>query len=156
MKRSLRFRLNGKPTQIETDDERKLLWVLRTDLALTGAKYGCGEGLCGSCTVIVDGQAVHACQTPLKAIADKEVLTIEGLAKDGVLHPVQRAFLEHVGYQCGYCTPGMILGAYALLRDNPHPTREAILAGMERHLCRCAAHQRIVAAVEAAAQGGKS
>ncbi len=156
MKRSLRFRLNGKPIQLDTDDERQLLWVLRTDLELTGAKYGCGAGLCGACTVLVDGKAVHACRTPLRAVESKEVLTIEGLAKDGALHPLQQAFLDHLAYQCGYCTPGMILGAYALLRENPHPTRQAILDGLERHLCRCASHQRIVAAVEAAAQGGRS
>ena len=150
---SIRFRLNGRPTTLEGDGQRRLLWVLRTDLELTGTKYGCGIGLCGACTVVVDGQAVRSCQTSLQAVQGKEVLTIEGLAREGRLHPLQQAFLEHGGYQCGYCTPGMILSAYALLRGEPRPERQAILSGMERNLCRCGAHQRIVAAIEAASRG---
>lgn len=156
MKTSLRFRLNGQATALETDDERTLLWVLRTDLDLTGTKYGCGSGLCGACTVVVDGKAVRACQTPLKAVANREVVTIEGLGRAGALHPLQRAFVERGALQCGYCTPGMIMAAYALLLERPHATRAEIVAGMERNLCRCAAHLRIVAAIEsaAAAKGG--
>jgi len=153
MTETIRFRLNGKPIALETDGARKLLWALRTDLELTGTKYGCGEGLCGACTVIVDGNAVRSCLTPLAAVQGKEVITIEGLARDGKLHPLQEAFAEHGGFQCGYCTPGMILNAYGLLLANPHATREEILQGMEMNLCRCGAHQRIAAAIETVAGG---
>jgi nicotinate dehydrogenase subunit A len=158
VKNSIRFRLNGRPTTADTDDDRTLLWFLRTDLDLTGTKYGCGAGICGSCTVIVDGKAVRACQTHLRSIQGKEVITIEGLARDGQLHPLQKAFVEHGALQCGYCTPGMIMSAYALLQQQPHPSREAIVAGMEHNLCRCAAHQRIVAAIEDVSRekGGRS
>jgi aerobic-type carbon monoxide dehydrogenase small subunit (CoxS/CutS family) len=159
----IRFRLNGRPTSLDTDDDRKLLWVLRTDLGLTGTKYGCGAGVCGACTVLVDGEAVRSCVAPLRAVRDREVTTIEGLAPPGgALHPVQQAFVEHGGFQCGYCTSGMILAAAAFLRDNPAPGRAAIAAGLEGHLCRCGAHTRILDAVEAAAartngaKGGKS
>ena len=156
-KRSIRFRLNGRPTTLETDGDRTLLWVLRGDLGATGAKFGCGVGLCGSCTVVVDGEAVRSCQTSLDAVDGTEVVTIEGLAgEDGTLHPLQQAFLDHGGYQCGYCTPGMIMNAYALLREQPHPTRQQILDAMDGNLCRCSAYQRIVAAIEevAAAKPG--
>ncbi len=158
MKTSIRFRLNGKPTTLDTDGDRTLLWVLRTDLELTGTKYGCGTGLCGACTVIVDGKAVRSCQTALKEVNNHEVLTIEGLARDGRLHPLQQAFIDHGGLQCGYCTPGMIMNAYALLLQGRQPSREAIVAGMEQHLCRCGAHQRIVGAIESASRqmGAKS
>ncbi len=151
MSDSIRFTLNGRPVTLQTDGSRTLLWVLRTDLELTGTKYGCGMGMCGSCTVLLDGQAVPSCQTPLSAVQGKEVVTIEGLAPAGRLHPLQQAFHDHGGLQCGYCTPGMILGAHALLRANPHPTREQIVQGLQGHLCRCGAHQRIIAAVEAVA-----
>jgi len=158
VKTSIRFRLNGKPTTLDTDGDRTLLWVLRTDLELTGTKYGCGTGLCGACTVIVDGKAVRSCQTPLKEVENHEVLTIEGLARDGRLHPLQQAFIDHGGLQCGYCTPGMIMNAYALLLQGRQPSREAIVAGMEQQLCRCGAHQRIVGAIESASRqmGAKS
>ncbi len=158
MKTSIRFRLNGKPTTLDTDGERTLLWVLRTDLELTGTKYGCGTGLCGACTVIVDGKAARSCQTALKAVDKHEVLTIEGLARDGRLHPLQQAFIDHGGLQCGYCTPGMIMNAYALLLQGRQPSREAIVAGMEQQLCRCGAHQRIVGAIESVSHqmGAKS
>jgi len=158
MKASIRFRLNGKPTTLDTDGTRTLLWVLRTDLELTGTKYGCGTGLCGACTVIVDGKAVRSCQTSLKEVNNHEVLTIEGLARDGKLHPLQQAFIDHGGLQCGYCTPGMIMNAYALLLQGRQPSREAIVAGMEQQLCRCGAHQRIVGAIESASRqmGAKS
>lgn len=147
---TIRFTLNGNPVALETDADRVLLWALRTDLELTGAKYGCGAGICGSCMVVVDGQAVPACQTKLADIRDKRVVTIEGLAQNGKLHPLQRAFHERGGFQCGYCTPGMIMNAYAFLVEHPRPTREQIVAGMERNLCRCGAHQRIVDAIEEA------
>jgi aerobic-type carbon monoxide dehydrogenase small subunit (CoxS/CutS family) len=164
MKSSIHFRLNGRPASLDTDDSRKLLWVLRTDLGLTGAKFGCGAGACGACTVLIDGRAVRSCVTPLSAARDREVTTIEGLERGGALHPLQEAFLEHGGFQCGYCTPGMILTAAALLQENPAPSREAVAARLEHNLCRCGAHTRILDAVQAAshattaaqAKGGKS
>jgi aerobic-type carbon monoxide dehydrogenase small subunit (CoxS/CutS family) len=160
MKAPLRFRLNGHPTSLDTDDSRKLLWVLRTDLGLTGAKYGCGAGACGACTVLLDGKAVRSCITPVSAARDRDVTTIEGLAQGDTLHPLQEAFVEHGGFQCGYCTSGMILTAAAFLRENPAPGREAIAARLEHNFCRCGAHTRILDAVEAVAQtaqakGGK-
>lgn len=153
----IRFHLNGRPTTLETDGRRSLLWVLRTDLGLTGAKYGCGEAICGACTVIVDGKTVHACITPLKQVQGKEVVTVEGLTRGERLHPLQQAFIDHGAFQCGYCTSGMLMHAYAFLQKNPKPTRTAIVAEMERMLCRCGAHQRIVAAIESAAaeMGGR-
>jgi aerobic-type carbon monoxide dehydrogenase small subunit (CoxS/CutS family) len=150
MTETIRFTLNGNPVTLETDAARTLLWVLRTDLELTGTKYGCGEGLCGACTVIVDGQAVPSCRTDLASVRGKDVTTIEGLARNGRLHPLQQAFHEAGGLQCGYCTPGMIMSAYGLLREHPRPTRTQILEGMERNLCRCGAHQRIITAIETA------
>jgi aerobic-type carbon monoxide dehydrogenase small subunit (CoxS/CutS family) len=158
MKSPLSFRLNGKPAQLEVDGDRSLLWVLRTDLGLTGTKYGCGASLCGACTVVVGRDAVRSCQLPVKAVRDKEVLTIEGLEKDGKLHPLQEAFADIGGLQCGFCTPGMIMNAYGLLLKHPRPTREQIEKGMDDNLCRCAAHQRIVLAIERAAgeAGGAS
>ncbi len=155
MTESIQFTLNGKPVTLLTDAGRKLLWALRTDLELTGTKYGCGEGLCGSCTVIVDGHAVRSCQTDLGSIRGKQVLTIEGLEQNGALAPVQEAFLEHDGYQCGYCTSGQIMSAHALLLANPKPTRQQIVEGMEGNLCRCGAYKHILAAIEAAAGQGR-
>lgn len=152
MKHPIGFDLNGRRVTLNTDDDRTLLWVLRTDFALTGTKYGCGEGFCGACTVIVDGKAVRSCLMPLKDIARKTVLTVEGLGHDGGLHPLQQAFLDHGAFQCGYCTSGMLLSAAALLREIPNPSHEAIVSHMERNLCRCGAHQRIVAAIESAAR----
>jgi len=158
MKSTIRFQLNGQPTTLELDPARMLLWVLRGELGLTGAKYGCGEGVCGACTVLVDGAAVHACATPVSAVAGKRVVTIEGLAAGERLHPIQEAFLDEGAYQCGYCTPGMILAVHALLAEHPHATRQQILDGLDGNLCRCGAHQRILAAVEkvAAGKGGAS
>jgi nicotinate dehydrogenase subunit A len=148
MKETIKFRLNGEPTSLEIDGDRMLLWVLRTDLGLTGTKFGCGESLCGACTVIVNKEAVRSCQLPVRAVRGKDVLTIEGLAANGKLHPLQEAFVEHSALQCGYCTPGMIMTAYALLLKTPRPTRDEIIAAMNDNLCRCAAHVRIVQAVE--------
>jgi len=157
MRKTIHLRLNGKPTSLDTEDARTLLYVLRTDLELTGTKYGCGAGICGACTVAVDGKAERSCQLSLKDVDGREVTTIEGLAHDGVLHPLQQAFIDHGGFQCGYCTSGMVMNAYGLLKEHPHPTREAIAAGMEDNLCRCGAHERILAAIEAAsrAEGGR-
>ncbi len=152
MSSPIRFRLNGRPVSLDTDEERKLLWVLRTDLELTGTKYGCGVGACAACTVLVDGQAVRSCLASVHTVRDREVTTIEGLAPPGgSLHPLQQAFIDHGGFQCGYCTSGMILGAAALLREGPPPSRAAIAARLEGHICRCGAHTRILDAVEAAA-----
>lgn len=151
MPETIAFKLNDKPVALRTDPERLLLWVLRTDFRLTGTKFGCGEGHCGSCTVLVDGVAVRSCLTKLKNIRDKEVVTIEGLAPPGKLHPVQQAFMEHDALQCGFCTPGMILTGVAFLKKNPQPTREQISAGLENNFCRCGAHTRILDAIEAAA-----
>ena len=158
MKRLIRFGLNGQPITLNTDDDRTLLWVLRTDLELTGTKYGCGEGICGACTAIVGDKAVRSCKTSLKNIQGKEVVTIEGLARDGKLHPLQQAIIDHGALQCGFCTSGMLLNAYAFLRENPKPSRDAIVAHMERNLCRCGAYQRIVEAIESASRqmGGLS
>ena len=142
------FKLNERSTSLEVDGERKLLWVLREELGLTGTKYGCGESLCGACTVIVDNEAVRSCQFPVKKVRGQEVTTIEGLAKNGTLHPLQKAFAEHGAFQCGFCTPGMIMTAYGLLLKNPKITRAQMIEGMEQNLCRCAAHKRIVHAVE--------
>jgi len=152
MTQTIRFQLNGQPTELTVDPERTLLWVLRTDLALTGTKYGCGQGHCGACTVLVNREAVRSCLLPMQEVAGAEVLTIEGLAPHGQLHPLQQAFVEHDALQCGFCTPGMILGAYSLLLKNPRPSREEILAQMEGHLCRCSSYNRILEAIEAAAR----
>ena len=146
------FKLNDKPVELDVDGDRKLLWVLRTELGLTGTKFSCGEGHCGSCTVLVNGVATRSCITKMKTLAGKEVVTLEGLARNGKLHPLQRAFMECDGFQCGFCTPGMILTGAALLASNPRLTRDEILRGMEQNLCRCGAHARIVQAMEKAGQ----
>ncbi len=150
----IHFTLNGRSVRFEGDGERTLLWVLRTDFGLTGPKYGCGEGACGACTVLVDGEPLLSCQTTVKAAAGGDIVTIEGLAEDGVLHPLQEAFVETGGLQCGFCTPGMILKAAGLLRANPDPSRQEIIDGLENNLCRCGAHARIVEAVQIAARKG--
>jgi carbon-monoxide dehydrogenase small subunit len=151
MMETIQFILNHKPVNITVDGERMLLWVLRTDLGLTGVKYGCGEALCGACTLLVDNEAVYSCQTSMRSVSGKKVTTIEGLAKNGKLHPVQSAFIKHDALQCGFCTPGMILKAFSFLAANPRPTREQIITEMEGNLCRCGAHVRIVEAIQSAA-----
>jgi aerobic-type carbon monoxide dehydrogenase small subunit (CoxS/CutS family) len=150
---TIQFKLNGKATSLEVDGERKLLWVLRGELGLTGTKFGCGESLCGACTVIVNKEPVRSCQLAMADVRGKEITTIEGLAQGGKLHPLQQQFMEHGGLQCGYCTSGMIMNAYGMLLRNPRPTREQILQGMDGNLCRCAAHRRILQAIEAVAAG---
>ncbi len=152
MLETIRFRLNGRPVTLETDGDRRLLWVLRTDLALTGTKFGCGIAMCGACTVLVNGTPVRSCQYRVSRLQDADVTTIEGLAKGDQLHPLQEEFAERGGFQCGYCTSGMILEAYGFLKQHPHPSREQIVSGMNRNLCRCGAHKRIVEAIEAAAE----
>ncbi len=151
MERAIAFTLNKKPVRVIVDDSRMLLWVLRQDLGLTATKFGCGEALCGACTVIVDNQAVRSCSVPVKDVEGKHVLTVEGLSQEGQLHPIQAAFLKHHAFQCGYCTSGMLLSAYALLLKSPRPTRDQILQHMDDNLCRCGTHLRIVEAIEEAA-----
>jgi aerobic-type carbon monoxide dehydrogenase small subunit (CoxS/CutS family) len=148
MKETISFKLNGKSVKLDVEGDRKLLWVLRTDLGLTGTKHGCGKSLCGACTVVVDKAAIRSCMTPIRFVQGKEVTTIEGLAQGEKLHPLQAAFAEHGAVQCGFCTPGMIMNAYAMLLKNPKLTRARIIAGMENNLCRCSAHKRIVEAIE--------
>jgi aerobic-type carbon monoxide dehydrogenase small subunit (CoxS/CutS family) len=147
----LEIQVNGTRHRIEIEGDRSLLSVLRDDLDLTGAKYGCGEGQCGACTVLVDGRPVRSCITPAASVAGKPVTTIEGLEQDGRLHPVQEAFIEADAMQCGYCTPGMIVEAAALLRRMRDPSEQQIADAMEGHLCRCCAYGRIVQAVRRAA-----
>jgi carbon-monoxide dehydrogenase small subunit len=155
MTKTLAFTLNGTRLSVAADGSRMLVHVLRQDLGLMGTKVGCGEGLCGACTVLVNGEPVRSCSTPVEAVAGKEVLTIEGLERKGVLHHVQEAFLAHHAFQCGFCTPGMILSAYALLLKTPKPDRQQVAEALDGNLCRCGAHVRILAAVQdAAAKGG--
>ena len=155
MPRTIAFTLNGTPTQVTVDEDRVFLWVLRQDLGLTGTKFGCGEAHCGACTVLVDKQAVRSCSVRVKDVAGKQVVTIEGLGVGGALHPLQAAFARHHAFQCGYCTPGMILNAYALLLRKPRPTRAEIIEDMDDNLCRCGAHTSIVDAIQEAAAAMK-
>lgn len=145
------FELNDQPVRVNVDPDRTLLWVLRTDLSLTGTKFSCGISQCGACTVLVNDKAVRSCSETVKSVAGKKVRTIEGLAKDGKLHPLQEAFVKHDALQCGFCTPGMILTAYSFLKTNPSPTRAQIVEAMDHNLCRCGAHPRIVDAIAEAA-----
>ncbi len=151
MAETISFKLNGESVSVTTNGGRPLLWVLRTDLGLTGTKFGCGKALCGACTVLVDNKAVRSCSYPVKNVGGKEVLTIEGLSRNGDLHPLQKAFIKHDALQCGFCTSGMILNAYSLLNQNPKPSREEIIKGMEGNLCRCGAYTRIIDAIQTAA-----
>ncbi len=155
MSRITEIRVNGSKRSINVDSDRTLLSVLRDELDLTGTKYGCGEGQCGACTVLIDGRSVRSCSTTVGSTAGKEVTTIEGLEKDGRLHPLQEAFLEEGAMQCGYCTAGMVMSGVALLRRTPHPTRSEILRFMDGNICRCGTYLRIVAAIERAATSAK-
>jgi len=158
MEETIKFKLNGKDTEAKIDPTQTLLWVLRNHFGLTGTKFGCGTGFCGACTVLINNEPVRSCQLSVGDAAGKSVITIEGLATNGNLHPVQKAFVEFDALQCGYCTPGMIMQATGFLLKNPSPTTQAIKDGMENNLCRCAAHLRIVEAVESASKemkGGK-
>jgi isoquinoline 1-oxidoreductase alpha subunit len=145
------FTLNEKAVRLEVDASRKLIWVLRTELAMTGTKPSCARGLCGACTVLVDDRPVRSCITPVESVRGKRVVTIEGLVKDSELHPLQKAFIRHDALQCGFCTPGMILTAYGLLRDKRKRSRGEIARAMDGNLCRCGAHTRILDAIESAA-----
>jgi aerobic-type carbon monoxide dehydrogenase small subunit (CoxS/CutS family) len=151
----LTLSINGTEHKVEVPSDSPLLEVLRDTLNLTGTKYGCGEGQCGACTVLLDGHPVRSCRTPASAAAGKKILTIEGLEHNGLLHPVQQAFLHHEAFQCGYCTSGMILSAVALLQQTPSPTDEQIVRRLDGNVCRCGTYSRIVAAVRDAALAGK-
>ncbi len=146
--------VNGKKTTVTTDPERSLLDVLREDLGLTGTKYGCGEALCGACTVLMDGKLTLSCSTPIGEVAKKTITTIEGLAAGDSLHPVQEAFLAEDAVQCGYCAPGMIMTAVALLESNPRPTDKEIVNSMNGNLCRCCGYPKILTAIRRAAGQG--
>ena len=153
------LQINGANRRIETDADRSLLSVLRDDLDLTGAKYGCGEGQCGACTVLINGRATRSCITEVGTLAGKQITTIEGLEQNGRLHPVQEAFIEAGAMQCGYCIPGMIMSGAGLLRNNPRPNVKEIMSAMEGNVCRCGTYPRIVAALshvasERAQKGG--
>jgi len=154
--RVLELQVNGSRRRVEVDGERSLLSVLRDELDLTGAKYGCGEGQCGACTVLVDGRAVRSCLTQAASAEGKQVITVEGLERNGDLHPLQEAFLAVDAMQCGYCTAGMIMSGVGLLKKTPNPTDAEILRAMEGNICRCGTYPRIVAAIRQAAGGDKA
>ncbi len=153
---TFRFTVNGKAHVVETEPDRPLLEVLREDLGLTGTKYGCGEGQCRACTVLLDGMPAVSCMTPVRAVEGRKVVTIEGLAADGRLHPVQQAFLDEGAMQCGYCVPGMVLRTVALLEAHPQPSDAQIVEGLNGSLCRCNGYNRVIAAVHRAAAAGKN
>jgi aerobic-type carbon monoxide dehydrogenase small subunit (CoxS/CutS family) len=151
MTATIHLEINGEPYSVRYQSDTPLLYVLRDELGLTGTKYGCGEGMCGSCTVLVGGVARRSCQLPVSAAAGRPIITIEGLEKQGVLHPVQQAFMDAGAFQCAFCTPGMIMSSVSLLQSNPHPTREQIVQGLQGNICRCGTHPRIIEAVQSAA-----
>jgi len=152
---TIRLAVNGKPYTVNADTQTTLLSVLREQLDLTGSKYGCGEGQCGACTVLIDGKAQRSCVTKVGTVAQRQITTIEGLARGEQLHPVQEAFLDAGAMQCGYCTSGMIMSAVALLKRNPAPKESEIIDFMEGNICRCGTYPRIVAAIQKAATAGK-
>jgi aerobic-type carbon monoxide dehydrogenase small subunit (CoxS/CutS family) len=152
MAEKIQFQLNGKNVEVVAESNQTLLWVLRTNFNLTGTKYGCGLGYCGSCTVLMDDDPVRSCAIMIEDVANTKIVTIEGLEKDGKLHPMQQAFVDNDALQCGYCTPGMIMNAVGLLARNPEPTRQEIVDGMEDNLCRCGAHNRIIDAIASASK----
>jgi aerobic-type carbon monoxide dehydrogenase small subunit (CoxS/CutS family) len=155
MQRVTELHVNGNKLQIDAEADRSLLSVLRDDLDLTGTKYGCGEGQCGACTVLIDGQATRSCVTKVGSAIGKKIVTIESLDKNGRLHPIQEAFLEAEAFQCGYCTSGMIMSGFALLSKNPNPGEQEIGRFMEGNICRCGTYPRIVTAIRKAAQSMK-
>jgi aerobic-type carbon monoxide dehydrogenase small subunit (CoxS/CutS family) len=158
MEEIIKFQLNGKPIEASIDPTQTLLWVLRNHFGLTGTKFGCGIGFCGACTVLIDDEPVRSCQLSVGDAAGKKIVTVEGLATNGQLNPVQKAFVEHDALQCGFCTPGMIMNATGLLKKNPTPSIQQVKEGMENNLCRCGAHVRIIKAVLTASKemkGGK-
>jgi isoquinoline 1-oxidoreductase subunit alpha len=156
MARVSELNVNGMRHAVDVDAEATLLTVLRDQLDLTGTKYGCGEGQCAACTVLIDGNPRHSCQIKVGSVGQRQIITIEGLEKNGELHPVQQAFIDADAMQCAYCTPGMVLGGVALLKSNPNPTEEQIIEYMNGHLCRCGVYQRIVEAIALAARRMKA
>src|SRR6516225_2785327 len=157
MARVTELHVNGSTRRVDADPDRTLLSVLRDDLDLTGTKFGCGEGQCAACTVLIDGVATKSCLTKVGTVGTKKIVTIEGLAPEGKLHPVQQAFLDADALQCGYCTPGMIMGAVALLKRTPNPSEGESVSGMNGHICRCGTYPRVVTAIRAAAgKGGRA
>lgn len=148
MEKQIQFKVNGKSVSLTLEKNRMLLWVLRSDLRLTGTKYCCGESLCGACTVLVNDEAVRSCRFPIKDAEGKEIKTIESLGQNGNLHPLQTAFMKYNALQCGFCTPGMIITAYSLLVKNPQPTRRQVIKAMEGNLCRCGSYDRIIRAIQ--------
>ncbi|MBA4410453.1 MAG: (2Fe-2S)-binding protein [Bacteroidota bacterium] len=150
MEEKTKFELNGNEVEVLFEKNQTLLWTLRTNFNLTGTKYGCGEGVCGACTVLMDNEPIRSCGITMPEVTGKKVVTIEGLEQNGHLHQVQKAFIEHDALQCGFCTPGMIMNAVGLLMKNPEPSRQEIIDGMEDNLCRCGAHTRIIRAIETA------
>ena len=151
MKKTIRFTLNQKPVEVQLKGDETLLWVIRSVLNMTGTKFGCGLGSCGACTVLIDMEPVRSCMVYVEDVAGKNILTVEGLAQNGELHPVQKAFVKHDALQCGYCTPGMIMNATGLIHKNPGISRQEIIEGMHDNLCRCGAHNHIIDAIEEAA-----
>jgi len=149
---AIRLAINGKSYSVDTDPQTSLLTVLREDLDLTGSKYGCGEGMCGACTVLIDGKSQRSCVTRVGSVAGKQITTIEGLANGDRLHPVQQAFLDAGAMQCAYCTSGMIMSAVALLKKNPSPSESEIIDFMDGNVCRCGTYSRIVTAIQKAAK----
>lgn len=152
---SIRLEVNGRAFTVDVDPQASLLSVLREHLDLTGTKYGCGEGQCGACTVLIDGKAKRSCITKAAAVAQKQITTIEGVVKSDQLHPVQQAFLDEEALQCGYCTPGMIMSAVSLLKQNPHPSQSEIVEFMDGNVCRCGTYSRIIRAIQKAATSGE-
>jgi len=155
MLKVIELQVNGTKHRVNVEAERSLLSILRDDLDLTGSKYGCGEGQCGACTVLVDGVAVRSCVTQVGSVGSKQITTIEGLEQNGRLHPLQQAFIEAGAMQCGYCTTGMIMSGAGLLKKIPNPTEQDIVRYMEGNICRCGTHPRVVAAIRQAAKGQK-
>jgi len=152
MKQTISFKLNNQSVSVDVNGDESLLTVIRTYLDQTGTKYGCGIGECGACTVLMDNESVRSCMILVEDVQGKKITTIEGLNSEGELHPLQKAFIEHDALQCGFCTSGMIMNAHGLLNQNPNPTRENIVNGMEENLCRCGSYNRIVDAIETAAK----
>ncbi|KPL11267.1 MAG: hypothetical protein AMS26_20365 [Bacteroides sp. SM23_62] len=149
---NIQFNLNGKPVELSVDPNLTLMWVLRDSFGLTGTKFGCGLGFCGACTVLMENEPVRSCMLTVGDVGGLKIQTIEGLAKNGSLHPIQKAFMEHDALQCGYCTPGMIMNAYGLLLKNPEPSRKEIIDAMEDNLCRCGTYNRIIQAIQTASK----
>jgi aerobic-type carbon monoxide dehydrogenase small subunit (CoxS/CutS family) len=149
---NIQFNLNGKPVELSVDPNLTLMWVLRDKFGLTGTKFGCGLGFCGSCTVLMEDEPVRSCMLTIGDVGGLRIQTIEGLAKNGSLHPIQKAFMQHDALQCGYCTPGMIMNAYGLLLRNPEPSKQEIIDAMEDNLCRCGTYNRIILAIQTASK----